>query len=154
MAGRNADRGFIFVDVILGMFILVVALTAIAAVFYQSSKAGIFADDRTVAYNWAQERLEYLKSDPSWRGSAAQNVAPEQSPPDPDGNSPPRAGFTRTTNAVLANLPEGTLPQTNGAVHVPMSVINNRLIDVTVTVNWQENGQPQSIRLQTLIARN
>ncbi|MDR3588877.1 MAG: hypothetical protein P4N41_04390 [Negativicutes bacterium] len=149
----NGSRGFVLMDVILGMFILVVALVAMGGLYYQSTRAYIFADNRTVAYHWAQERMEYLKSDASWRGNSSQGTAPA-SPADAGNSTPPRTGFSRTTTVALASLPAGTLPATTQAVSVPISKINARLIDVTVTVNWTENGQTRSVNLRTFIERD
>lgn len=149
--GKGPAAGFILMDVVIGMVILAIALVAIGALYYQSGRSNIFADNRTVAYNWAQERIEYLKSSPSWRGDSGQKVDPVV-PEDKD--PPPRAGFERHTQVSLAALPAGTLPPANGAVELDIADVNKRLLDVIVTVKWTENGQQQSVSLRTLIDRN
>jgi Tfp pilus assembly protein PilV len=146
-------NGFILADVVLGMFILVVAVLAIGGVYLQSSKSNIFADNRTVAYNWAQERVEYLKSTSSWRGDSSLKIDPTE-PTDTGNASPPRTGFSRTTTlvcpAAIASLPSTTARSSDNL----LTAVNKRLIDVTVTVSWTENGNSRSVTLETLIDRN
>jgi len=143
----NAN-GFILADVVLGMLILVVALLAIAGVYIQSNKSNIFADNRTVAYNWAQERMEYLKANSDWRGNSLEG-SPPNNPKDTGNDSPPRKGFKRDTNPVCPT-DITVFPNTADTIK---TTINNRLIDTTVTVTWTENGIDQSVSLRTLIDR-
>ena len=148
----NSTRGFILLDVLIGMIILSVGVLTIGELYFQSGRSSVFADNRSEAFNWAQQRIEYLESDQSWRGSALLGTPPTN-PADPDNANPPRTGFNRVTTVAVANLPEGTLPATTTAVNVPIAKINNHLVDVTVTVNWLENGIPRTVSLRTLIQR-
>lgn len=155
---REQNRGFILMDVLLGVVILTVAVVAIAGLYYQSTQANIFADNRTVAYNWAQSRIENLKATQGWRGVAG-GASPAVS--DTEFNAtPPKPGFRIQTNALLATLPPGTLPATTQAVNVPMNRSGNRLgvndylLDVRVQVSWTENGRNETVELRTLIERD
>jgi len=144
------EKGFILADVILGMFILTIAILALAGVYVQSGKSTLFADNRTVAYNWAQERMEELKADSSWRGSST-TTAPYKPI---DNGTPPRDGFTRDITVSLATI--ASMPQTASNATLDsafLTKMNNRLIDVTVTVSWTENGISKSVNLETLIDR-
>jgi len=144
-------NGFVLTDVVLGMFILTVALLAIGGLYFQSGKASILADNQTVAYNWAQERLEYLKSASAWRGNSSTSTPPTV-PTDTGNSLPPRSGFTRTTTVVCpAKL--AALPATTINAGTLLTAVNSRLIDVTVTVNWTENSRDKSVSLETLIER-
>lgn len=156
MIRKNA-HGFILVDVIIGMIILVVALTAIGGLYIQTSRVSLFADNQTVANNWAQQRLEGLKSaDRSWRASLTLPVTDAAM-----NSTPPRPGFVMETTAVVRNNTIAALPTrlptapVNTAFTVPdgvlLSAVNNRLIHMTVTVRWNENGNAQAISLETLI---
>lgn len=146
---RRHEKGFILADVVLGMFILVVALLGIGGLYFQSARAGIFADNRTVAYNWAQERIEYLKGTGSWRGSSTAGTEPAAPA---DTGMPPRNGFSRTTSVNLAAIT--ALPITTASSRSNLlDAVNKRLIDVVVTVSWTENSIPKSVSLETLIER-
>lgn len=146
-------NGFILADVMLGMFILVVAVLAIGGLYIQSSKTNIFTDNQTVAYNWAQERMEYLKSTSVWRGNSSSNTPPTN-PTDTGNASPPRTGFSRRTTlacpAAIASLPKTTASSSSKL----LAAVNKRLIDVTVTVSWTENGKSKSVSIETLIERD
>lgn len=143
------ENGFILADILVGLFILSLSLLAIGGFYMQNNKASVFTDNRTVAYNWAQERIEDLKSRSDWRGSTDTNPT---NPVDNGNDSPPRVGFSRQTTlvypATIASLPAIT---NNGTKDTLLTAVNKRLIDTTVTVSWTEKGITQSVSLETLI---
>lgn len=146
-------NGFILADVMIGMVILTVALTAIGGLYIQSSKSSRFADNRTLANNWALERMEYLKSTTNWRGSTQLNLGPTV--PDDDGNdAPPRTGFSRKTTLVYPATITSLPPTTAGSKDNLLAAVNNRLIETKVTVSWIENNVTHSLNLETLIPLN
>lgn len=157
LKSRSANKGFILVDVLLGVIIIAVALIAIGGLYYQSGRANIFADNRTVAFNWAQNYIEFLKTDATWRGAAG-GAAPNDAAPRATFNAaPPRPGFAIQSSVPLANVSAviQNLPATTMNRQVLTTAVSDHLIDVTVTVSWQENGQAMPpISLRTYIERD
>ena len=146
-------NGFILADAVLGMFILVVSVMAIAGLYMQSQKSNLFADNQTVAYNWAQQRMEELKATSAWRGDSTTPTAPDPTLV-PDIGTPPRTGFTRTASANVAVGTIATLPATTVVENSTLvTATNTRLVDVVVTVSWKESGKDRSIKLETLMER-
>jgi Tfp pilus assembly protein PilV len=142
-------NGFILADVMIGMVILLIGIIAIAGLYLQSSKANLFADNRTKADNWAQARMEFLKADPTWK---AAGVAPA------DIDNPLLPGFkmqTTVSPANLLNLPARSDSTTSAVSDATLlAAVNARLIDVMVTVTWNEKSGQQSVSLETLIDHN
>jgi len=153
---RCGSRGFILMDALLGMIILTVAVLAIGGLYFQSSRAYVFADNDTVAYNWAQQRMEDLKADPAWR-AAFVNSNGNTIPNDNLFNAnPPRPGFTIATVPVLGGINksdiDGLTPYIDSHIDQGdmLTNINMHLIGVKVTVKWHENGIERSVYLWTL----
>lgn len=154
---KSNIRGFVLVDVLLGIIILTVSLLAIGGLYLQSSHAVAFADDRTVAMNWAKARIEELEANWHWRGQPGGD-APVV-PRDAGNDQPPRTGFQRDTTVSLADVTEADVSKllqrldkskSNSEV---ISTVNDQLILVTVTVTWHENGAKQTAQLRTYIER-
>lgn len=63
MSHINHDqRGFLLVETMVAIFLISVALVAVAGVFAQATRSNLQAGEYTVATNLAQEKLEQLKS--------------------------------------------------------------------------------------------
>lgn len=155
---KSKIRGFVLVDVLIGVVILMVALLAIGGLYIQSGHAIAFADNRTVAINWAKARVEEMQTTYYWRGASGGD---DPFVPADNGNeNPPRAGFSRQTTVKLANvaasdLDFNMLDMTNTTKSQSQIIreINDRLILVTVTVSWNEKGQAQFVQVRTYIDR-
>lgn len=150
-------RGFVLVDVLIGIVILMVALLAIGGLYMQSSHAIAFADDRTTAMNWAKARIEELEASWDWRGKPGGDAP--VAPPDVGNDQPPRTGFHRDTTVSLANVTEDDVDMLLRQLNTTKSrgqiitAVNDQLILVTVVVTWNENGVEQSAQLRTYIER-
>ena len=149
-------NGFMIMDVVIGMVVLLIGVMGIAGVYMQSSRSSLMVDNRRAANNWAQARMEYLKSDLNWRTG----VTTGEIILDPENDAPPRATFTRETKVVahpatLSSLPSKRSNGDDGTGAVKdaalLEAVNNRLIDVQVTVSWKEKDISQSVSLETLI---
>ncbi|HMM20535.1 MAG TPA: hypothetical protein PKA10_07325 [Selenomonadales bacterium] len=150
-------RGFVFVDVIIGMVILTVALVAIGGLYFETGRANVFADNRTIAFNWAQQRIENLKAEVSWRGKAGGDP-PSATASDAVFNSdPPRPGMRLATRSDLLEMTKADLqdlPATAIKRDTLITALHQHLIRVTVRVDWQENGRDDHIELSAIIERD
>lgn len=59
------QKGFLLIDILIGMIILAIALIAVAGMFIQSSKASRLSPKYTIAADYAQAEIENLKKN-SW----------------------------------------------------------------------------------------
>jgi len=122
----KSEKGFMLAEVMLAVLIMSVALVAITGLFTQAILANLMATHYTEAANLAQKQLELLKIHPPqyWAGFTLPIVWQDQTQ-----LPPPR--YTLTTNAIP-------------------STIDEHLVQVTVTVAWQERGNPCRLQFVTL----
>jgi len=59
------EKGYILLDVMLAVLIIAISFAFMLEMFGQAGKSNKMADNRSLAYNFAQERLEALKGDPT-----------------------------------------------------------------------------------------
>lgn len=117
-------KGFIMADVMLAMLLLSIAILPIARLFTQAMGVDRLAQHYTVATNLAQQQLELLKTQPPayWRN-------PTLFIPWQDSWHPVPATYQLTTHS-------GPLP-------------DESLVQVTVTITWQEGGNDYSLQFIT-----
>ncbi|VBB06875.1 Hypothetical protein LUCI_2112 [Lucifera butyrica] len=119
--------GYLLLDAVLTLFIVSVALLAIAGVFLQTTKANTAASRRTVAAGLAQQQMENLKQQPDAFWDVHNNSSETQVQTGPQGEN-----YTmRTDYAVAEDTDKG------------------KLIQATVTVSWKEAGSNPSVQLVT-----
>jgi len=125
--GLKSNKGFILAEVLLAIFIMSVALTAIAGMFTHVIQVDLMAKDYTVATNLAQRQLELLKTHPPeyWADLTLPAVIAWS-----DQGQPPNSRYTVLTNAVATN--------------------RDNLAQVTVTVSWEGRGVERTIQFVTL----
>lgn len=121
-----ANQGFILAEVILGIFIISVALIPISGMFMQAIQGDAMARDYTVVANLAQKQLELLKihSPAYWADLSLPCPIPWQ-----DETQLPESKYRFTTRAV---------------------VVNSYLAQVTVTAFWQEKGTAYTLQFVSL----
>jgi len=122
----KSEKGFMLAEVVLAILIISVALVAIIGMLTQAIQANFMAIHYTEAANLAQKQLELLKIHPPqyWAGFTLPIVWQDQTQ-----LPPPR--YTLITNAFL-------------------STIDEHLVQVTVTVSWQERGTTCWLQFVTL----
>lgn len=124
----KTQKGFILAEVLLAIVIISVALAAISAMFTKAVQADAVAKDYTIAANFAQKQLELLKIQPPeyWSKLAL----------------PCTIAWQDETQ-----LP---LPQYRLTTHANSYAADNHLVQVTVTVCWQERNINCNLEFVTL----
>ena len=124
----KTEKGFIFAEVVLAIFIISVALPAICGMFIYAIQADVSANHYTEAANVIQMQLELLKTHPPeyWAELALPSAIPWQ-----DHTQLPSAMYTITTNARIY-------------------AADSHLVEVTVTACWQERAVECMIQFVTL----
>jgi len=147
---RKNEKGFVFVDVIVGMVILVTGMVAIAGLYSQLGKLNFVSNSSVQANNLAQAQMEAIKA------SAKTWAIGEATPPMP-ALKPAPAGFTVTQTCTPCTQPNSAitgLPNTTTNPQLVLNAVNNRFYDVVVAVNWTENNQSMSTNFETLLEEN
>jgi type II secretory pathway pseudopilin PulG len=116
MCRLKGDRGFILVEVVIGFFILSVALVPLLGLFTQALRIDGLAASYATASNLAQKQLELLKAQPPeyWNELDLPCTIPWQ-----DSSQLPGSAYDLQTYGITA-------------------AANHYLVQVTVVVHWQE----------------
>ncbi len=123
------NKGFTLIEVMFGIFILLISLLAILSGFFGAMFLNNSSSDLTIAVNDAQYVLEQIKSlDYS---SCVKNL--------------PNACFTLP---VFNNLPQETV-----AFDPAPTAIDANLRMITVKVSWLDKGQTRSFSLASYFAQ-
>ena len=126
MKGLKRSKGFSLIEVIIALFILAIALLAMAGLMVSTTKNTSFGGHMTEAATFAQDKLEQLMATPF--GKIAINTTQTDNP----------AGSTGIT-------------YTRSWVAVPnIAPPNNTLDVITVTVSWTDTS-PHSISMVSAI---
>ena len=124
----KSENGFIFAEVILSIFVISVAIVAICGMFIQAVLASTMAKHCTEATNLAQKQLELLKINPPeyWASITLPRTIPWQD------------------NTQIPSYPYDI--RTKASVY-PM---DDHLVEITVTVCWQERTTECKIQFVAL----
>jgi prepilin-type N-terminal cleavage/methylation domain-containing protein len=161
---RNQD-GFTLIELIIAIGLAALLLPAIIAVFSFSLTSAVQGENFTQAYALAQQEMEavyYLRgqSDWDWEGSDLNTDTGEFYQPQKVGDlwqlggktTTPTdfEGFTKTVevNEVRRYLGSGEI--TND----PIAPIDSSTRKITVNILWKENGQDQSVKLESYVTRH
>lgn len=118
---KKLQQGYIYIDVMVGMIILAIALIAFVGAYQQSTRATAAASADTIATNLAMETIEKLKK---YEGKSLTRTSAEWTT---DIISPTINNMQyQITTAVI---PDEKLTSTQIAA-------NSRIIPVQVTVTW------------------
>jgi type II secretory pathway pseudopilin PulG len=149
-ASRRGSGGFSLVEVLFAIGVMAVGLLGLFSVFVTGMRANAFGKHTAEATNEARQILEIIRS----RGLAFKT-----------GSMPPNqaSGFNDGTNQVAINatppLQMAMIPTnsqykrsitTKRASNDPSSHLYN-LLEITVTVHWEERGTPRSVSVTSLL---
>jgi len=125
---QKVTKGFILVDVLIGIVLISVAVIPISAMFSQAIQADVMAKDYTMAANLVQKQLELLKADSpqQWAALTLPCTIPWR---DTLQLPPPRYMLTTTAG---------------------ISAANDYLVEVAVTATWQEKGRERKLQFVSL----
>jgi len=124
----QTNKGFILAEVVLAISIISIALVAISGMFIQAIHTDLMANHTTVAANLAQKQLELLKTYPPeyWAALTFPCIIPWQ-----DNAQILSSEYTLITNAYI-------------------SAVDDHVVEVIVTVSWQEPKIECNIQFVTL----
>lgn len=120
--GKNGQKGFLLIEVLVATVIISVALVALGGMFIQATRANSQASQITTATNLAQEQLDLLKS---WTKEDWVAYAPLVIPWKGTGTSPV---LQNNVNYTVTTVVEAC---TEDNIH---------LVQVKVTVSWPQGG--------------
>ena len=134
-ACRKRQHGYLYMDALIAMFIVSVALIAITGMFVYSTKLSASANHYTAATNIARQQMELLKrwTASNWNDSNLPSSIPWQGDPN-----------KLTVNKTVFEV-RTTINQTAG--------IDPNLIQVTVTVSWKELSGTQKVQITTYFSK-
>lgn len=118
----NNQKGWIFIDALIALTIVMVALLSLAAVYNQSISTSVYSEKYLQALNLAQSKVEELKNNDC--GILPANTSEQN------------GIFTITSNIVSA--PTGI---------AFLNSESQKLVPIEVTVKWTESNKNQSISL-------
>jgi len=124
------------VEVLVATVLIGVALLALANLFIQSTSATSSAAADTVAANLAQKQLELLKAKNYQYWASLTN------------NSSIAWQDNSESMPIVLNQVSYTIDTV-----ATTSVIDNNLVQVTVTVQWTERGRNRSVQLTTFYSK-
>ncbi|MFQ5881706.1 MAG: hypothetical protein ACE5I9_04450 [Candidatus Methylomirabilales bacterium] len=145
------NEGLSLLEVLLAAAILVVALLGIMSLFPTALQNVRYGGHMSQASSLAQEMVELMRTQPFATVSSYNGL---------DTRSGPPAGlpasvlnhFTQWANNIAPQNPSGALPQGWGTIAVALVPGLPDLLQLTVTVGWQERGNP-TVNLVTYVAQ-
>ncbi len=147
---RRARQGFVLIEVLFAIFLVMTAALIVAATTPVSTVSRTMSKMEDKAMDLAQKQVEAI------RGAGFANANPGQlvaygliDSTNPIGNNPNLYPFTNSDSANRDN-PSAVLPNGSGTVEVDQ--LNFNLVRVIVTVNWTDRGTPRTYSVGTLMA--
>ena len=129
------QQGYLYMDAVIAIFVVAVALLAITGIFVYATKLSSTANHYTVATNMARQQMELLKRWP----------ASEWSDPSLSATIPWQGDLDKLTVNKTAFEVRTIINQTNS--------IDPSLIQVTVIVSWKELSGTQTVQLTTYFSK-
>jgi hypothetical protein len=131
---RIFQQGYIYIDVIMGMVILITALTVLAAAYQQSTRHVIAVSNHVIATNLAMETIENLKRYEEANLTRAS------------------AEWKTTVTSTINNVPYQVTTAVIEDEHLTTQIAtNSRIIPVNVTVTWPPKGNVTITTYYTVI---
>lgn len=129
------EQGYLYMDALIAMFILSVAVVAIMGVFTNSAKLNANAAHYTAATNIARQQMELLKK---W--SASDWSDPNLPASIPWQGEPNNLTVNKTTFEVRTIVDQ-------------FSDVDPNLVQVTVSVTWKEFSGSKNVQLTTYFSK-
>lgn len=144
---RHSQKGFTLPELLLAVSLLVLCAILFAAAFPTSTRSRVRADHRSKAVSLAMREMEAIRDAGYTQISTYSSLYSSQLVDSYPSTTPYSCtNVSLNSGQSIANsLPSGT-----GAVYVTTQ--SPDMLLVTVTVNWQDVGQAQSVSVSTLIA--
>jgi len=148
----SEKRGMTLAEVLLAAAVISVAVLAMVGMFPTALQNVRYGGHMSQASSLAQEVIEMIRTQP-FSNVSFYNY-PDTSVPPPGGlPGPVAAHLTRWRNDIAPANPIGALPQGRGTISVTPVAGLPDLLQVTITVGWQERG-PQTLTIVTYVARH
>lgn len=149
--GFRGKAGFSLPEVLLAAVIIMIAVLAVVGLFPTALQNVRYGGHMSQASSLAQEMIEMIRTQPltvvsQYNGLDTRNPAPA-------GPVPVVNHFNRWQSDIAPANPIGALPQGWGTVAVAAVAGLPDLLQVTITVGWQEQGG-QTLALVTYVARH
>jgi type II secretory pathway pseudopilin PulG len=150
--GFRGKGGFSLAEVLLAAALISVAVLAMVGLFPTALQNVRYGGHMSQASSLAQEMIEMIRTQP-FSNVPFYNY-PDTSVPPPGGlPGPVSAHLTRWRDDIAPANPAGGLPQGRGTISVTPVAGLPDLLQVTITVWWQERG-PQTLTIVTYVARH
>jgi Tfp pilus assembly protein PilV len=129
------QQGYLYMDAVIAIFVLTVALLAITGMFVYATKLNSSASHYTAATNMARQQMELLKRWPAstWSDPSLPAAIPWQGDPD-------KLTVNKTAFEVRTIIKQTTS-------------IDPSLIQVTVIVSWKELDGTKNVQLITYFSK-
>jgi prepilin-type N-terminal cleavage/methylation domain-containing protein len=146
------EKGFTIPEVLLASVIISVAVLGIVGLFPTALQNVQYGGHMSQASSLAQEMIEMIRTRPFadvslYHGLDTQQATPAGLP------QPVKDHLDLWRNDVAPANPRGGLPQGRGTVSATAVPGLPDLLEVTVTVSWQERGN-QTVTIVTYVARH
>lgn len=129
------QQGYLYMDTVIAIFVVAVALLAITGIFVYATRLSSTANHYTAATNMARQQMELLKRWPAsaWSDPSLSATIPWQGDLD-----------KLTVNKTVFEV-RTIINQTNS--------LDPSLIQVTVIVSWKELSGTQTVQLTTYFSK-
>jgi len=149
----SEKRGMTLAEVLLAAALMSVAVLAMVGLFPTALQNVRYGGHMSQASSLAQEMIEMIRTPTQpFATASSYNNLDTQLPPPPTLIGAPLAHFNRWKNDIAPANPAGGLPQGRGTISVTPVAGLPDLLQVTITVGWQERG-PQTLTIVTYVAR-
>lgn len=142
------SRGFTLIEVLFAIFLVVICAFIVAATMPIANTSRTKASDLDKAMGLAQKQLEAIRG-VGFANISATNLAADGLIDSATPISNNTYSFTNSDSANLDN-PALVLNQGSGSVYVNQLSLN--LVEVTVTVKWQERVNWRTFKVGTIVA--
>jgi len=145
---RKRARGFTLIEVLFGIFLVMLCATVLAASMPVGDRSRITANNQNVALSLAQKQMEAVRT-AGYANLSVDRLAALGMIDDTDPISGNTYSFTTCDNAAV-DSPADALPQGNGTITINQIAIDLR--EVIIEVTWFENGRERTVSLGTMVA--
>ncbi|MFC1718439.1 prepilin-type N-terminal cleavage/methylation domain-containing protein [Candidatus Poribacteria bacterium] len=142
----NGQRGFTLIEVIVGYIVLTITALATCSAFVAGSQFNAKSEDRTIAANIAQLKMEEIKN--TYYLSIVSVHPPGQTSFKNEPLGPPY-WTPNTQGQWITALPEGKYEISYPGLDLAAGIVPDPLI-VKVTISWLSDDMTSSLSLKTI----